>query len=110
VLEGLSLRFASLIGLFSYTPDTWELFLSRDYTQDALMAKHRMVVFKGHKLIYVPTRQSARFECYDLEADPDDLENIYSPEHPVCAELKELLLEHMVKGGDGRRIGDYVVP
>jgi len=109
-LKDRTIRFGNLIGLFTFHPLTFEVFLSHPYQNDSILAKHRMLVADGHKLIYIPTRQGARFECYDLTNDPEEVRNIFSPDHAVCASLKQRLLAFMVEKGDGRRIADYVVP
>jgi len=110
IMTNLSIRYVSLIGRFSFNPETWELFLAGRYEKDALLAKHRMILFKNHKLLYIPTRQGVRLECYRVDEDPNDENNIYSDTEPTCNELKELLYRQMIARGDGTRINDYMVP
>lgn len=109
-LSGRSIRFGDLMSTFLFTPETFELYFNPQYESDARTAKHRMVMAEGHKLLYIPSRQKVTWECYDLRSDPEETRNIDSPDHPVCNRLRELLYQHMLSGGDGRRIGDYVVP
>ncbi len=110
ILRERSIRYSGLFDLFQYTPDNYELFISPRFNRDTLVSKHRMLLKGKYKLIYVPTRQEAKFECYHLEDDPGEVTNLYAPDHPVCGPMKEQLLDFIVTAGDGRRIGDFVVP
>jgi len=105
-----SIRFGDLMSLFLFTPETFELYFNPDYESDARAAKHRMIVAEGHKLLYMPSRQKVNWGCYDLAADPDEKVNVYRPDHPVCSRLRELLYRHMLEGGDGKKVGEFVVP
>lgn len=110
LLEDRSIRFAQLFDMFMVEPFTTELYLNPKYELDARLAKHRMILEDGFKLLYVPTRQGAKFECYDIRSDPDELRDIYSDSHETCARLKEKLLAFMESTGDGKRQGDVVIP
>lgn len=110
VLRERSIRYSGLFDLFQYTPDNYELFISPRFTRDTIVAKHRMLLKGKYKLIYIPTRQEPKFECYHLGDDPGEIKNLYDPAHPVCEPMKEQLLDFIVAAGDGRRIGDFVVP
>ena len=110
VLKDLTIWYVSLIGRFEFDAESWELFLAPRFADDALLAKHRMIIWKGHKLIYIPTRQGVRLECFDHAEDPDDEDDIYTPHHEKCSLLREKLYEHMAASGDGSRIRDFMVP
>jgi len=109
-LRDRSIRYSKMFDMFEFTPDSYILYLARKYEMDALVAKHRMLLRGSFKLIYVPTRQGAKFECYDVAADPEETKNVYSDGHAECFKLKEDLLRYMVDAGDGERVGDMVVP
>jgi arylsulfatase A-like enzyme len=109
-LSDKSIRYASVFEMFEFTAETFILYLAPKFEQESLAAKHRMYLQDRFKLIYVPTRQGALFECFDVVADPNELNDIYRPDHPECNRLKESLIQYMVESGDGERVGDLVVP
>lgn len=110
LLEGRSIRFSQLFDMFMVEPFTTELYLNPKYEGDARLAKHRMLVQDGHKLLYIPTRQGPLFECYYIREDPDELNNIYAPSHPVCSGLKTQLFEVLEASREGTILRDLLVP
>lgn len=108
-LEGRSIRYGDLAAMFDYTSDTSEIFLQHRVEPDALLAKHHMIVRKGHKLVYVPSRQKVTLQCFDLRADPEESTPLDVQSTQGCRELVEPLYQHMLAGG-GTRVGDFVLP
>ena len=50
-----------------------------------------------YKLIYYHGYEdfSQVFELYNLHNDPEELENIYSPDNPIAMEMKKTIMEHL---------------
>lgn len=54
--------------------------------------RFRAVLADDWKLIWTPGQKpDLEYELYNLRSDPDETENLYSPEHPQSAPLKRLL-------------------
>lgn len=108
-LKGRSIRFARMTGMFDVDPNNSELYLSGNYRQDSMVAKHRMALDWPTKVLYIPTRQGVRFECYNLEADPLERTNLWDRQTPDCLRLKEAIYAFATLGGSKVK-GDYILP
>jgi arylsulfatase A-like enzyme len=66
----------------------------RDEYRDLIdIAKHRTVFDEQYKLIYIPTREGARYELY--RRGDTRFNNLYSPDHPQARRLKRYFNELM---------------
>lgn len=59
--------------------------LKEEYRELITIAKHRTVFDEEYKLIYIPTREGARYELY--RRGDTRFKNIYSPDHPQAIRL-----------------------
>ncbi len=59
--------------------------LKDEYRELVTIAKHRTVFDEEYKLIYIPTREGARYELY--RRGDTRFRNIYSPDHPEARRL-----------------------
>ena len=109
-LEGKMIRFASGFEAFRPEPETWKIYLDPSFEETAVMAKHRMLLENDRKLLYIPTRDGVRWEMYDPYRDPGETQNLVEREPQRFAEMKNRLLEWMLRDPQMVRIGDYVLP
>jgi len=73
-------------------------------------AKHRMLIRGKWKLIYCPLADRVEWELYDLEADPEE-RNDLSKENPGALEsMKRSFFELVLDRPGWTRVGDYYLP
>jgi arylsulfatase A-like enzyme len=111
-LEGRQIRFFDGFASFRFEDETTTIYLDPAYEESVTMAKHRMLLQDGWKLIYLPTRDAVRWELYDMDADPGERHDVAGdPEAATRLKtMKETLLTWMLADPDSVRLGDYVVP
>ena len=95
---------------FTFDPKTWAIFLDVPYQPMSLLAKHRMVLANGRKLLYVPTRDGVRWELYDPLTDPGDERDLAAAEPDKLAALQAILWGWMARDPAMRRVGEFLVP
>jgi arylsulfatase A-like enzyme len=64
---------------------------------EGVRGKHLSVRKNGMKLIYTPKRSEAKFELYDLDKDPYELENLIATRVKEGNALKNVLFEWLTK-------------
>jgi arylsulfatase A-like enzyme len=79
------------------------------YRETIAFSKHRMLLNKNFKLIYIPTREGVVYELYDRENDPDNQKNIwpYGRTGPV---MKKELQDLILKESKSKLVGEYILP
>ncbi len=95
---------------FTFDPETWAIFLDMPYQPMSLLAKHRMVLAQGRKLLYIPTRDGVRWELYDPLTDPGDERDLAAAEPDKLAALQTILWQWMARDPTMRRVGEFLVP
>jgi arylsulfatase A-like enzyme len=73
-----------------------EVVVKERYRDLVLVAKHRMVQTKEHKLIYIPTRDGVRYELYDLARDPAQERDVAGKHPEVVGAMKAKLFRWML--------------
>ncbi len=56
------------------------------------------------KLIYTPKRSEAKFELYDLDKDPHELENLIATRVKEGNDLKKVLFEWLSKNDNFKEV------
>ena len=95
---------------FTFDPKTWAIFLDKRYQPLSLIAKHRMVLANGRKLLYVPTRNGVRWELYDPLSDPGDAHDLAAKEPDKVKELQSILWSWMLSDPSMKRVGEFLLP
>jgi len=95
---------------FTFDPKSWAIFLEPHYQPLSLLAKHRMVLANGRKLLYVPTRDGVRWELYDPLSDPGDAVDLATKEPDKVKELQSILWQWMLSDPSMKRVGDFLLP
>ena len=86
-----SIRTPPLLDLLDVDPiDDGQIVLKVRYEDLVVLAKHRAVWRGSLKLIYEPTPTGARYELFDLGADPHQTTDLFGS-HPAASELKGTL-------------------
>lgn len=87
-----------------------EIVLKDKWKELTEIAKHRMLIDDGWKVIYCPTPDGIEWELYDLSSDPDELINLAETEDEKLAEMKLKLFDFMETRPGWTMVGDYFVP
>ncbi len=87
-----------------------EVVIKPEYRALTTIAKHRMIRNDRYKLIYIPLRQGIRFELYDVQNDPQELNNIAGQNPKIVAVMKGQLFQWMAKDKKSFWRNDYLVP
>ncbi|MFT7578918.1 MAG: hypothetical protein ACI9MR_000580 [Myxococcota bacterium] len=95
---------------FRFTDGAGRIFLAPALEPTFVMSKHRMLIEGDRKLLYLPTRSGARFELYDVGADPGDRNDLASTEPATLTRMKETLFRWLLQDTTLVRMGDYVIP
>ena len=111
-LKGRTMAYAPRIDhALTADVETDELFVKEEYNPGFLVAKHRAILSEGHKLVYIPTRQSGvLWELYDVALDPDEKNEISEHKPELTKRLRRRLVEWMLSDPQMMKMGDYVVP
>lgn len=87
-----------------------EVIIKPEYFNLTNIAKHRMIRTAKYKLIYVPVKEKVKYELYDMEKDPLELNDIASQNPGVVKELKDKLFNWMAKDKNCFWRNEYLVP
>jgi len=87
-----------------------EVVIKPEYRALTTIAKHRMIRNDRYKLIYIPTRQGIQFELYDVQNDPQELNNIAGQNPAVVAAMKDELFQWMSKDKNSFWSNEYLIP
>lgn len=110
-LDGRRIQFVNgLAELLRPDPRTWEIHVDPRYADTVIMAKHRMLLADGRKLLYIPTRDGVRFELYDPWGDPDETRELSAAEPERLAAMKAQLYEWLLSDPEMVRVGDFALP
>jgi arylsulfatase A-like enzyme len=87
-----------------------EIVLKDEYNQYTEVAKYRMVMDDGWKLIYMPLPNGVRWELYNLKQDPEEQKDVSSDE-PAQLEVMKKKLQAILLTRPGWTIDhDYFLP
>jgi len=86
------------------------LSLKREFLDRIVQAKDRMIRDGRWKLIYQPMDDGARYQLYDLDADPECMTNLADQQPQVFEDLKRRLVAWMEEDPAMRWDGTYMVP
>lgn len=105
------IRYPDIIGLGAID-NTYhnEVVIKPEYRALTTIAKYRMIRNDRYKLIYIPTRQGIRFELYDVQNDPQELNNIAEQNPKVVTAMKGRLFQWMSKDKNSFWRNNYLVP
>jgi arylsulfatase A-like enzyme len=88
-----------------------EMVLDDKFENMITIAKHRAIMTKEYKLIYMPTSEGVKFELYNRLLDPDNLRNLIELEKEKGEAMKAILKDHIHKYDDKYRyISDFLLP
>ncbi|MCS6902137.1 MAG: sulfatase, partial [Myxococcales bacterium] len=87
-----------------------DVVLQASYFPGTVMAKHRAIYTRDHKLILIPTRQGLRSLLFDLRTDPANLQDRCAVEAGTCARLREELLHWILQDPLLELRGEHLVP
>lgn len=88
-----------------------EMVLDDKFENMITIAKHRAIMTKEYKLIYMPTSEGVRFELYNRLLDPDNKKNLIELEKEKAEAMKAILKDHIAKyEGNYKYIADYLIP
>lgn len=62
-----------------------------------LQDNYKMIYYFGYSLI---PEGNEYIEFYDMEQDPDELENLYTVDHPVAAQMRAQIIARLEEGDD----------
>lgn len=87
-----------------------ELVLQRELVDVTTVARHRMVRGERWKLLYIPTREGARYMLFDTVADPAELHDV-ADDHPAEVQaLRGELWRWMLSDPRMVERGGFLVP
>ncbi|MGC4065957.1 MAG: sulfatase [Polyangiaceae bacterium] len=87
-----------------------QIVIRKRYEALAVAAKHRMVEFGEHRLLYAPTRRGPRYFLFDRRDDPGMVRDV-AAEHPeIVASLKTLLFRYVDVDPFVERRGEQLWP
>ncbi len=88
-----------------------EMVLDNRYENIITTAKHRAIMTKDFKLIYMPTPEGVKFELYNRLLDPDNERNLIELEKEKGEAMKVILRDHIQKYENKYKfITNYLVP
>lgn len=87
-----------------------EVVIKPEYQALTTIAKHRMIRNDRYKLIYIPMRQRIQFELYDIQKDPQELNNIAGQNLKVVSAMKDQLFQWMAKDKNSFWRNGFLVP
>jgi arylsulfatase A-like enzyme len=87
-----------------------ELVLQKGMRPLTLVAKHRMVRDDRWKLVYAPTRASARWLLFDTREDPGETRDVAAEHADVVARLQGELWTWMLRDPEMVERGGFLVP
>jgi arylsulfatase A-like enzyme len=87
-----------------------DVVLQSAYFPGTVMAKHRALYTRDHKLILIPTRLGLRSLLFDLKNDPANLHDRCEAEAETCARLRGELLQWVLQDPLLELRGEHLVP
>jgi len=88
-----------------------EIVLSEAMEGMVRVAKHRMLLLNGYKLIYIPTDKGVQLELYDVKNDPDNLRDLSHDQPDLVHKMYALLKTKALQLSKNTvAVGDYWVP
>ncbi|MCB1159445.1 MAG: sulfatase-like hydrolase/transferase, partial [Leptospiraceae bacterium] len=79
-----------------------------EYKDKIAFAKHRGLIGKQYKLIYIPTSDGVHFELFDRLKDPLNTQNLWNSLPVVGKAYKDELFELCKKAENAEIINDYI--
>lgn len=106
------LDYPGISSLLTFDPGySGEIILNPKYENIMVSSRHRALLTKRWKLIYLPTAKGIAWELFDRQADPANLHNLVDREPQVFEVLqKRLMAQIQSMEPHARLIGGYVVP
>lgn len=104
--------YPGISGLLEFdTGNSNEIVLDKKFESIVTIAKHRAIMNKNFKLIYMPTTEGVRYELFDRLLDPHSENNIVDNHPSVVKDLLGKLYQHAEKYDQGFEINtDFFVP
>lgn len=102
--------YPNILELHRVVPENnYQIMITEPYYRETIaFAKHRAILSKNFKLIYIPTHDGVLYEFYNREEDPLNTKNLY-PNYYSYRFKNELL--DLVKKWEGATIVDeYILP
>lgn len=87
-----------------------QIVLSDEYRDLINLAKHRYMIDGRYKIIYMPLSDRIEYELFDLQKDPQELENIASLRPDVLNRMKRHLFQWITRNGETAIINEYAFP
>ncbi len=78
------------------------------YRNTIAFAKHRAILTKQYKFIYIPTHDGVLYEMYDRKKDPDNTVNLYT--NDLGRSFREELIRLSQRWENSKIISDYIFP
>jgi arylsulfatase A-like enzyme len=87
-----------------------DIVIKEKYEDILNIARHRMVIYDGWKLIYMPTINGVKYELYNIKHDPYNEHNLIDQEKEVAHELKQRLFRWLKRDTRYKIKEGFLVP
>ncbi len=105
------LRYPPLAKMLEVTePASGLIGIKKEYFDLLIEARQRMVRTSRWKLLYAPLVEGARYQLFDLQADPLCRSDVQDAHPQVFADLRAALWDWMKGDSQRRQRGDHLVP
>lgn len=103
--------YPNILELHNVIPEEdYQIMITDPVFQETIsFAKHRAILNKNYKLIYIPTREGVKWELYDRNADSFNTQNLY-PKVGVSEKMKENLYFLVRRWERSNVVGEYLLP
>jgi len=110
IKDGGFLLYPPLMEMFEVADiRTGQVGIKDKYAELLIEAKHRMLRTSRWKLVYTPLVDGARYQLYDIKADPECRRDVKHAHPGVFDDLKRRLWQWMEKDPLRHRQGDHLV-